>query len=204
MIFVWSTMKTKKIPIPTMTEELKTLKQYLIQDLTIMSRMDGEFQFSPEAIENWCYWYNHYDETSVKRICTDPAFNGWYSRKPMFLQKLAMIFSSCEHSDFVLEWKYFEQAIKYVEEVELAMGQTFTSIGKNSTAGETATVMDIIKRYGTIGEKQLMQIVWRDIDNNKFDLIVNTIIRTGKFKREYTGPKGEKGIYYTYVGGEVR
>jgi hypothetical protein len=200
ILFIWSSCKTKKVAIPTITPEIKQLRSHLIHDLTIISRMAGNFQFSSECKENWVQWYEGYDETSTGRICSDPAFNGWYSRKPMFLQKIAQALSATESNNMTLEWKYFERALDIVEEAELAMGRTFTAVGKSDIATEVDSVMAIIRRYKVISEKQVMQMVWRDIDSSKFENVIATATKTGLFERRFKGPEGQSGIWYYYKG----
>ena len=185
IMFIWSSTKTKKIAIPTLTDKIRKLKEYLIYDLTIMSRMVGSFDFNQEAVENWVQWYESYDETSTTRICGDPSFNGWYSRKPLYIQKIAQILSAAESGSMILEWKYLDKAIAEVEKVELAMGRTFTAIGKSTIAVETELVMSIIRNHKTISEKALMTMVWRDIDKAKLDAVMATVLGTGKFVRYY-------------------
>jgi len=200
IIFVWSAQKTKKVPIPEITPQIRQLREYLIHDLSIIARISGNYVFSAEAIEAWKAWYTDYDETSPLRICKDSAFNGWYSRKPMFIQKLAMVLSASETSDRILHWSYFEKALKAVEDAERTMGQTFTAIGKSEIATEVAMVIDIIKRYGTISEKQLMQMTWRDLDSHKFTNVIDTISKTGLAKREFRDAAGNPGVFYVWKG----
>jgi len=198
IMFIWSSAKTKKIAIPTISEKIKKLREYLIHDLTIISRIAGNFAFNQESVDLWTDWYESYDETSTSRICGDPSFNGWYSRKPLYAQKVAQILSCAESSSMVLEWKYLEQAIKEIEKVELAMGRTFTAIGKSTIAVETELVMSIIRNYGSISEKALMQMVWRDIDKAKLDSVIATVLSTGQYLRCYHGPNRENEIWYHY------
>jgi hypothetical protein len=198
-MFIWSSTKTKKIAIPVITEKIKKLREYLIHDLTIMSRMVGNFEFNQESVEAWTDWYEHYDETSTTRACCDPSFNGWYSRKPLYIQKIAQVLSAAESGSMTLEWKSFEAAIKEVEKVELAMGRTFTAIGRSTTAVETELVMSIIRNHKSISEKALMQMVWRDIDKAKLDAVIATVLSTGQFTRAYRGPDNSPGTWYHVV-----
>jgi hypothetical protein len=202
IIFVWSAIKSKKVPVPELTPRVKQLKIDLVHDLSIISRIAGAYSFSPAAMAYWVDWYTNYDETSPFRTCKDPAFNGWYSRKPLFAQKLAMIMAAAETNSRVLDVKYFERAIIAVEDAERTMGKTFTAIGKSDVASEVASVMDIVKRYNVIGEKQLMQMVWRDIDSNKFDNVMGTVTKTGLVVRSFKGPDGAQGIHYYWKGDE--
>lgn len=199
IIFVWSSAKTKKIPFPEITPELRELRTALIHDLTIISRIVGNYKFKPDAMEFWKNWYLQYDETSNHRICKDPAFNGWYSRKPMFVNKLSQILAACSHSELLIGQENILQALALLEEAEKAMGQTFCAIGKSNVASEVDLVMSIIRQYQRISEKQLMQMIWRDVDSQKFDVVIQTILKTGKCQRSFKDPQGKPGIFYSWV-----
>ena len=43
-------------------------------------------------------------------------------------------------------------------------------------------------------------MVWKDIDTNKFDNVMGTALKTGIVKRDFKGPKEEKGIWYYWMG----
>jgi len=60
--------------------------------------------------------------------------------------------------------------------------------------------MQIIKSFGIISEKKLMTMIWRDVDNTKFENVIGTCLRTGKVRRDFKSPLGEAGIYYKYIG----
>lgn len=200
ILFVWSNAKTKRIPRPEKTQRIIELRELLIHDLSVISRISGAYQFTEESGEWWDNWYMQYDEQSPKRICTDPAFNGWYSRKPMMLQKLALITAAASHSKLEVTIEDFQNAICEIEQVETLMGKTFASIGKNEIAPEMVKVLAAIKANSPINDKQLMQLVWRDCDSMQFDNIITTLVRSGKCSRAYTGPHGAKGIWYSYIG----
>lgn len=197
IMFVWADKKKKSVAIPSMTEEEVKIKEKLEKDLYQISRISGEYAMSADCLKKWIAWYNEFDEDeSGERICTDKSFSGWYSRKPTYIIKVAMLRAAAEDNIMVIQWKHIEEAIKDIQEVELQMGNAFKAIGKSEVSAEVDTVMTIISNYGWISEKQLMTIVWRDIDSSKFDNVIDTIIKTGKVVREYKGPKGEKGIWY--------
>lgn len=197
MIFVWASGRTKRVPIPENPSQ--PLKEALIHDLSVISRIAGAYEFSPTCRQEWINWYNSYDERSPRRICRDPAFNGWYSRKQMFIQKLAIIISASRSNSLVLEWETFEEAIDYLEEVELRMGKTFSAIGRSDITSDVDLIMSIVQQHKVISEKALLHMVWRDIDSKKFDNVIDTAIRNGSVERRFHSPKGEPGIYYVWA-----
>ncbi len=196
IIFIWGSEKNKKIPIPYLSPELYERREALINDLTVISRISGGYNFSSECQTEWERWYMRFEERSPARVCKDPAFNGWYSRKPMFVLKLAVINAAVKHSELIIEWNDVDQAIIELEIAEKAMSKTFVAVGRSDISPEVNMVASIIEAEGIISEPALLQRIWRDVDAKKFENVIDTVIRRGLARRGYEGPAGEKGIFY--------
>jgi hypothetical protein len=202
MIFIWAEDKEKKVPVPVLTKDMRDLKQLLIQDLTVIARIAGGYRFTKDSRAWWNKFYKAYNERDPGRICKDPAFHGWYSRKPMFMIKIGTILAASRHNERVIDIQDFERALVYLEEAEGSMSKTFTAVGRSDITADVDLVRTIIERYGAISEKKLLQMVWRDIDAKKFDNVISTLVRSGDTTRRYKGPKEEKGIWYFRRGEE--
>ncbi len=197
MLFIYAERKKKRIAVPAMTKEEEKLQELLEQDLHKISMISGEYTMSQDCTNRWTDWYNNYDEDeSGARICEDKSFSGWYSRKPMYIMKLCMVRAAAVSNSMVIEWKHVEEAIKAIMQVERVMGNAFKAIGKSEITAEVDAVYQIVREYKSISEKQLMSTIWRDIDSNKFENVIETLIKTGKIKRGYKGPDGQSGIWY--------
>uniref|UniRef100_A0A6M3XFD2 Putative primase n=1 Tax=viral metagenome TaxID=1070528 RepID=A0A6M3XFD2_9ZZZZ len=197
ILFIWADKKKRPVAIPSMTPKELILKDHLIKDLYVISRISGEYVMTADCINHWQIWYDQFDEDeSGNRICADKSFNGWYSRKPTFIIKIAMLRSAAEADTRVVQWRHIEEALQAVRDVELVMGNAFKAIGKSEITAEVDTVLQLVRSSRDISEKQLMTTVWRDIDSSKFDNVIETLIKTGKVRREYQGPNKEKGIWY--------
>jgi len=63
-------------------------------------------------------------------------------------------------------------------------------------------VVEIVKQRKWITERELMRLVWRDIDSKKFDNVMDTVLRQRLVKRVYNGPDGKPtgDIWYVYGG----
>ena len=199
ILFIWADKKQRKVPIPEITEEIEDLKEILISDLTIISRISGEYNFSNESRKWWNVFYNKFEEQDPNRLCKDPAFMGWYSRKPLFLIKIGTIVAASKGNDLIVTPKDFEEAYEILEEIEPGMSKAFSAVGKSDTSAEVELVRGIIERHGCISEKSLLQMVWRDIDAKKFDGVIDTLTRSGRALRRYLGPKGETGTWFYYI-----
>jgi len=199
ILFVWADKKYKKVSRPIITPDEEKLKEILIKDLYAISRIAGEYVMSPEAEKKWDDWYEAYDEMAAGRNCPDPSFDGWYSRKPTYIIKVAIVIAASKRQNTMVEWKDLTDSIKQIEVVEKSMGNAFRSVGRSMIASEVDIVMQLIKTRGIITEKELMSIVWRDIDSNKLDNVIETCIKTGRIKRTYLGPMGQSGeIWYKH------
>jgi hypothetical protein len=199
IMFVWASGKTKKVTAPP--EPDPKLKLAIIQDLAAISRLSGEYTMSKDCFRQWDAWYTAYDEVAPHRIAPDKCFRGWYSRKPLYIQKLALIHTAVTTDSNVVEWPAFETAIADIEEVEIHMGRTFSAVGRSEVSPDVDAVMREIQSRGVIAEKKLLQLVWRDIDAKKFDNVIETILRTGKVVRKFQGPEGARGIWYYWAEG---
>jgi hypothetical protein len=199
ILFVWADKKKRKEAIPYKTKEDEILEDKLKKDLYIISRLSGSFTMDNPLREKWTAWYDKYEEQDEGRLCKDNSFNGWYSRKPSMILRVAMLISASRSNDMVMSWEDIQKAIKEIESVERMMGQAFRAVGKSMVSGEVETVVQVVKERKAISEKQLMSMIWRDVDSNSFDNVISTAIRRGNVRRKYESPTGEKGnVWYYY------
>lgn len=198
IMFVFANNKAMKIPVPELNKERAAMFEPLMKDLSIISRMSGGFNYSPEGRAWWDDFYNKFEERDPRRLCKDPAFMGWYSRKPLLMLKIATCISASRRSDKLVTPDDLIAAKNLIEEVEPEMGKAFSAVGRSEITADIDMVRKILERYGTISEKNLRRMVWRDIDDKKFPFVIDTIVKAGDAIRRYTGPNGEKGIWYRW------
>jgi len=185
IIFVYASKGSRKVPFPEKTNEIVALESALVSDLSVINRLQGVYKYQGEVKENWREWYNNYNERDANRICGDHTFNGWYSRKPVLIQKVAQCIAAGKRSEIAIDWDDFVDAIELIEEVEQKMENAFTSVGRSDIAEDISKVMGIIEDFGEIPEKRLMQLVWRDIDARKLENVIDTVIKSGRVERSY-------------------
>lgn len=179
ILFIWAPKAHKKCPIPDLGPYAKQRKSLLMQDLFDISKIIGVYDFNSVSKEFWIEWYNNYDTDPLKRICKDHAFATWYSRKGDYVIKVAMCLAAAESDTLIITKKHFKKAIKYIEKIEKTMGNAFQAVGKSTITSEVAMVVDIIRKRGKITGKDLMSMIWRDVDQSKFENVINTAIQRG-------------------------
>lgn len=197
MISVWAGERTRKIPIPENPPD--NIRIELIHDLAMIARISGGYNFTDESRKWWNDWYNKYDEQSSNRICKDPAFRAWYSRKPMFVIKVAHVLAASKTNNLFLEIPDLEEGLKYLEEVEYNMGKVFSSIGRSAITVDVDIILKLVCQYKYVSERVLKQLVWKDMDSRKFENVIETAIQTGKIVRIYRDPRDNTKSRIGYV-----
>lgn len=197
IIFVFADKKAKRIAFPLWSEELAELQQDLINDLTIISAMSGSFDFTESSRKYWEDWYNSYDESRASRIEDRYEFDGWYSRKPLMIQKVSMCISASERDDKLITESDIRKSINYIENVERAMGGIYKS-NKATSCDNAAEVLllDQIRKHGSIKEKHLLHIVWRDLEEGEFDKAIKNLLEAGKCVEELLTTNGNVETWY--------
>ena len=200
ILFIWADGKDKKVDIPEISAEVKELKKHLIHDLTVISRIIGAYTYDKASRKWWKDWYAVYEELSPNRLCKDPAFRGWYTRKPTLMLKVGVLLAAAKSDTLTVGIPELEESLSRIESVEEVMHKGFAAIGRSEITADVALVMQIVQRSKAISEKVLLAQVWRDIDDRKFDNVMNTCIKAGNIHREFRSPKGNPGIWYHWRG----
>ncbi len=196
IVFVYADGKGKKVAVPEFTPERADMQEKLLKDLSVIARIAGGYNYSPAGREWWEDFYEKYEERDPHRLCRDPAFIGWYSRKPTLLLKVATNVAAAKHSTMYLEPEDFEYAKTIIEEAEPLMGKAFTAVGRSDITTDVDMLRRILEQYKKISEKQLRRMVWRDIDDKKFPFVIDTIVKGGDAGRTFTSPDGKREIWY--------
>lgn len=204
IMFIYSNKPSKKVAVPELTERVKELRDILSTELMRISLLAGAFVFTEEGLNFWKNWYEDYNATSKDRMQPRREFDGWYSRKPMMIQKLSIIVSASHSNSRLVGVAELEKAIELVEEMEEGMGCIFAeeklkviASGVSETK-QSNMLLRYVKEYGSIEEKHLLHLVWRDIDEDDFDGHMNLVLQSKQCERKFESPDGVTGIWYYY------
>lgn len=198
IIFVYCGQKEKLVPIPEIGEKEEKLRKILIEDLNIISNLSGVYNFTENSRKQYVNWYlTQYQ--SKNKICKDDAFAGWYERKPLFLQKLAIICQSAINDSLNIEWDIFQRALAFIEDVEQYMALSFRGVGRSDLTEDVDMVYSIISSRDYISDSELQGLIWRDVDSHKMDAIMATLHRSRSISVLSRSPSGEAGLFYKAI-----
>lgn len=199
IIFVHATEKHKKVAVPEMTPRVLELRRDLIHDLDLISQTAGNFQYEKDALKYWKEWYESYEEGSSERIQPRKEFDGWYSRKPLLLQKISIILAASGGEGNTLTLKNLNDSIQMIETVESGMG-IILPVYEIKVEVENTKHQDLIfkyiKHYKKISEKHLLQLIWRDVSEDNFDQHMDKLLKKGEVERGFEEQNGVESIWY--------
>jgi len=188
IIFVYEEKIQRRVVCPffTLSEEGKNLYNKLINDLTQIRSMRGDFKISKNFLTLWTEWYGNYPEDCG----LDPQFfGGYWERRPTHIFKLSMVFSASESNKKVITAGHLRRAIKLLEETEIKMPRTFQFSGHYSQSENIQRIMAYISAQKEVYRDELMQKFLMFVSEYELDNILKAL-RTAKFITVLDGKLG--------------
>ena len=175
MIIIYS---DEKVEVPVFAEDDKneTLEKDLKFDLTRISQINGEYQFTPEAAEALVAWV----DADMPPKPKDPRFEHYNSRRFVQIIKLCTVRAASKRQDPLITLEDFEQARSFLLEAEQVMPKAVESIGSNPYLIQQQTAIRYINAFyeaHKIGtpEAALRRRLSTELDPRYADMIINDL-----------------------------
>ncbi len=152
MVCIYEEKHNKLIPMPTLTDQERRLKEHLVDDLFSMKAMSGHFKLSQDYVSAWIDWYINARENPP---FDNPQLEGYCSRRPLHVLKMVMILSASDSGGMSIELAHLQRAIKILRMSEKNMAKTFRGVGE-SRLGKTIT--DLMRYIASVGETTMGDI----------------------------------------------
>jgi len=211
----------KRIAFPKdhITPELEEAKERVVQDLSKVFKLEGEFSLTPKAKRYYEEWY---EEDVPKEVAkASPHMRGYFARKGTMVLKLAMVFSADRGNSMTIDIQDIEEALRLLDENETHLSGLVEYLGSTQEGREIDMVRDVAaklfdraayaKQYcedEIDGEKvEKVYILHCDLQrrlSSKFkatslNSLVETLIEEGYFESKYvkTGLSRKPSKIYT-------
>lgn len=163
IIYVYEEKMHKPVVFPFLQEEDEEMKELLKNDLERIQMMKGDFLPTDGFLDLWAEWYlKNYD----KRIFSgDPNFQGYASRRPAHVRKLAIIMSAATRRDQAVTRQNLADAIDLLERTEVKMPRVFSGYGLGKTSDVTSRIMDFIAAKGKTDTREILTAFYADLDD---------------------------------------
>jgi len=185
--FVLATKKERKIPWPAMNHH--RLKDELIEDLSNIGQLRGEYRFAPSAK---AVFEAVYDKSEANEF-DDEATAGYKISQWANALKLAMCISASRGDDMIISRSDMESAVIHTNKVSEDIPIVFRSVGEGELTSASDKVLRFIESKGYASREEILKYNWRHMTSQDLDRIIVTL-REGDILRERN--IGNKTMYF--------
>ncbi len=152
VIFVYGEKKRQFVSLPSRlvkTKEFLVMERKLVDDLTIIASMIGEYQFCHEIEREGGWmddWYTNHHTNRPQSMASE-RFGGYLSRKQTHLVKLAMILAASKRDDLIIQLDDIKEAEQILLDAESSMIRVFQSVGMVDEARHVAEIVQYVRIY---------------------------------------------------------
>ena len=134
-IFVFADKKRKYVPYldEVVPAGISDTRRKLVEDLTEISLLAGEYKLSEDARSWGRCWYQQHNTSTHSHLEGD-RFGGYLARKQTHIHKLAMVMAASARQELVITAEDLFTAHSMVTDLEEEMGKVFSQVGKSDTA----------------------------------------------------------------------
>lgn len=178
VIFVVEHDVRQRVARPKLGAEELQAQESCMEQLAVISTLNGEIDLTPEADE----WFDHWYTTNVQVPRTDFRFAGYYERKHIHLLKVAMLLTLGRGADTISMMDLL-MANNLLESMESKMEDAFGSVGRSTNAADIDQVMSIMRTVKVIEKGELLNLTWRDISIDNLEKVLPQLEQMGEIKR---------------------
>ena len=183
-VYVYADSTPRSFPFPEdfVTQDILDLQQDLINDLTHISNIKGNFIISDQAKAEYIMWYK-----TRKQECRDERLVSYYERKRDLVFKIAMLLSVAQDDSMVIDEDILHTTWSLLTELEVNMGKAFAGVVDDPAMKyKDFIVAQIAKEPGmSMTRSELLRKNWNKFDGMVLDRIIVNLV-DAKMLRSYT------------------
>jgi hypothetical protein len=180
-IFVYAEEKSQYVAYPGLQvpKNLPEMAAALIEDLTHISNLSGEYAMTPGAIAWGEAWYRkHYQERPAN--LDDDRFGGYIARKQTHIHKLAIILAASHGDERLITEDILKTANTMVTDLEPDMAMVFSKIGKTDASFYADRLVSYVNKLGEAPYTEVYRYVHSHFPSMRdFEDILAGCVRAG-------------------------
>lgn len=144
-IFVYADTKQQLIPYPAdyLPKDHEHVRRKLVEDLTRISFMTGEFKLSPEAKKFGEEWYREHNTNRPEHL-RDDRLGGYWARKQTHIHKVAMCLSAARGNTQIIELEDFKKALALLAISEKNLDKVYNVISDDRDASNLQVIKKLV------------------------------------------------------------
>ena len=191
-IFIYEQDRPKRIAFPkdNISQEHINAWQRVFLASERISKLKGEFQWTPEAREFYRHWYENL------KVPSDANTVGYYETKHIQLLKLAMLYAISETEALTIRIDDLRAGLDFLSLVEANLARVFEGMGSNQLNAASARLLDTLRstpvaeftlngktlKAHIYPRKKLEVVMYSLVNADDFNKILEHLIRTDRVK----------------------
>ena len=186
LIFVTAHERKALIAWPEMTPDRIALREKLVHDLTLISKIKGEMKITQDAKDLFEKWYLVINS----RKTDDPTAKSFLARCHDTALKVACLIAiSRSNNHLLLESQHVAGGIAFIEKLLPEVSRVISWTANTTFAQNKAKFIDLLRRRGgCAAHKDLLKSI--GINKDDFIVLVNTLFDDGSLKKPLRHLKG--------------
>jgi hypothetical protein len=194
MLFVYAEQKHQLIAFPSRQIQPKdyySVHTRLQEDLLEISRLQGTYHFTEEALDWGESWYAHHNTHRPEHLASD-RYNAYIGRKFPLLKKLSMVLAASKRDEMIIEVEDFQEALAMLDMIEPHMQKVFESIGRVDEAQRTDELIAYVRAHGVLTSEELFSLVSNTMSAKDFTATVIAAVQSQKLR--IVSKKGQRAM----------
>lgn len=188
-VFVYADAKAKFVAYPGLQvpKDLDRFADALVEDLTQISNLMGEYRLSPAAIAWGEQWYQAHYSSRPANLDTE-RFGGYIARKQTHVHKLAMILAASAGDELEITVEHLQTADNMMTDLEPDMQFVFSKIGRTETSLYIERLVQFVHSKGVVPYDEAYRHVHSYFPSMRdFEDLVIGCVRAGYIKLQSKG-----------------
>lgn len=153
VVFVFADRKERLVAYPgkTVPKGMENVRKALIEDLTAITKLCGEYKLTGAAEAYGEAWYKSVWEGYK---ADEEIFGNYIARKQTHLHKLAMVLAAAQRDELVIEVEDLQIANQMLHDTEVDMPRVFSRMGKSQDAVMAEKLIQFVKKNKSVTYEQ--------------------------------------------------
>ncbi len=196
LLFVHANYNATRTPEKPWTSMHEKLQAALVTDIKHIAELQGAMQLTEIAKTLWIDYYNY--RPTPQDEFGDVRLQGYASRKPFYVKKLAMLLSVSESDRLVIEAHHIEQARTLLEDVDRGLREVYSEMAPSSVVQHYSKIVRKLKRKGgSMAHSELMRYFAYALDAREFREAMDALRDMGLVEQEATPQRMPSGVMRT-------
>lgn len=189
IVFIYGDEKRHLVPYPSELQDLDEfveLGKRLVEDLTVISQLKGEYYLTPTAKKWGAEWYAAHWEKKPEHMVSE-RYGGYIARKQTHIHKLAMVLAAAQRDELKITEGDLAVADNMMTGLEPAMQTVFESIGVGDISRLVMEILAYVRAYRQIPKKTLWRAMLHIMGPKEFDEATTAAINAGYLRVVHIG-----------------